>query len=138
MGHGSFLAYLRSALTEVDDQVVMDTDTAEAPSGSTLPMDAVRALSASATEALRNSVRHAGEDVERAVRVRIDIASVRVDVRDDGCGFDTRSVAPHRLGLAVSIEGRMRQLPGGSADIVSGSGRGTTVTLTYRHPVQAK
>lgn len=134
VGFDSFLAYLRSALTEVDDHVVMDAPRAAEPNASALPMDAVRALSASAAEALRNSVRHAGEDAEREVRVRVGADSVRIDVRDDGHGFDPKSVAPHRLGLAVSIDGRMRQLPGGSADVASEPGRGTTVTLTYRRP----
>ena len=134
VGFDSFLAYLRSALTEVDDHVVMDAPRAAEPNASALPMDAVRALSASAAEALRNSVRHAGEDAEREVRVRVGADSVRIDVRDDGHGFDPKSVAPHRLGLAVSIDGRMRQLPGGSADVVSEPGRGTSVTLTYRRP----
>ncbi|CCQ14077.1 ATPase domain protein [Rhodococcus sp. AW25M09] len=138
VGPDSFLAFLRSALTEVDDHIVIDADTADASGDFTLPMDAVRALSASAAEALRNSVRHAGENAERLARVRVGADSVRIDIRDDGCGFDPGSVAPHRLGLAVSITGRMRQLPGGSADVASEAGRGTTVTLTYRHPVGAR
>lgn len=136
-GPDSFLAHLRSALTGVDDHIVIDSHTTSAAEDSTLPMDAVRALSASATEALRNSVRHAGENVERVVVVRVDAGSVRIDVRDDGRGFDPGAVAPHRLGLAVSIAGRMRQLHGGSAEVASEPGRGTTVTLTYRHPVDA-
>lgn len=141
VGPDSFLAYLRSALTEVADEVadevVIDADTDSVSGDSTLPMEAVRALSASAAEALRNSVRHAGDRAEREVHVRVDAESVRIDVRDDGCGFDPASVAPHRLGLAVSIGGRMRQLPGGSAEVTSKPGHGTTVTLMYRSLVDA-
>ncbi|MFD6548070.1 sensor histidine kinase, partial [Bacillus cereus] len=136
VGPDSFLAYLRSALTEVDDEVVIDADTDALSRDSTLPMEAVRALSANAAEALRNSVRHAGEHARREVHVRVDSESVRIDVRDDGYGFDPASVAPHRLGLAVSIRGRMRQLQGGSAEVTSESGRGTVVTLTYRAMVE--
>ncbi|MEK8074033.1 sensor histidine kinase [Rhodococcoides navarretei] len=134
VGPESFLAYLRSALSEVDDHVVIDAGTAAVSVDTTVPMDAVRALSASAAEALRNSVRHAGDRAEREVHVRVATDSVRIDVRDDGCGFDPGSVAPHRLGLAVSIRGRMRQVPGGSAEVTSEPGSGTTVTLTYRDP----
>ena len=137
VGPDSFLAYLRSALTEVDDDVVIDADTDAVSQDSTLPMEAVRALSASAAEALRNSVRHAGDRAQREVHVRVDSDSVRIDVRDDGYGFDPGSVAPHRLGLAVSIRGRMRPLQGGSAEVTSAPGHGTRVTLTYRSPVDA-
>ncbi|WP_415971660.1 sensor histidine kinase [Rhodococcus sp. 077-4] len=127
-----FVAYLRSALAEVDDHVAITAAVDDAARDATLPMDAVRALSASATEALRNSVRHAGEYAARTVEVSVAADSVRIAVSDDGRGFDPGAVAPHRLGLAVSIEGRMRQLPGGSAEVASKPGRGTTVTLTYR------
>jgi two-component sensor histidine kinase len=132
IGPDSFIAYLRSALTEVDDHVAITTDVDEDAKDATLPMDAVRALSASAAEALRNSVRHAGTHATRTVDVSVAFDSASIVVRDDGYGFDPGAVAPHRLGLTVSIEGRMRQLGGGTAEVASKPGRGTIVTLTYR------
>lgn len=132
IGPDSFVAYLRSALTEVDDHVAITTDVDEDAKDATLPMDAVRALSASAAEALRNSFRHAGTHATRTVDVSVAFDSASIVVRDDGYGFDPGAVAPHRLGLTVSIEGRMRQLGGGAAEVASKPGRGTIVTLTYR------
>jgi signal transduction histidine kinase len=60
--------------------------------------------------------------------------SLRVDVIDDGVGFDLRSVPPHRLGLAVSIRGRMAHLPGGSALVQSQPGRGARVVISWSRP----
>ncbi len=53
-------------------------------------------------------------------------------VRDDGIGFDAAAVPPARMGIAVSIVGRMRTLPGGDARVDARPGAGTTVTLTWR------
>jgi signal transduction histidine kinase len=64
------------------------------------------------------------------VTVELAPSALRVIVRDNGIGFERRSVPPHRLGVAVSIEGRMRQLDGGSAEIDT-SRRGTTVRLSW-------
>ncbi len=81
-----------------------------------------------AQEALTNAVRHA--DAETIVlTVAADNGHLRLEVRDDGCGFDPRSRSSPALGLA-GMEERAIAL-GGRFTIDSGPGRGTVVTLEW-------
>lgn len=98
-----------------------------------LPGEVVQALLRAAEEALRNSLRHAGE-ANRTVHVRVDGEGVQVDVLDDGVGFDRAAVPAARLGIARSIEERMRSVPGGCADVVTQAGVGTRVVLRWSAP----
>jgi signal transduction histidine kinase len=82
-----------------------------------------------AEEALSNALRHAGAS---AVTVRVEADGDRggrtlLSVADDGVGFDpdARSIASRRLGL-VSMRERV-EAAGGTFEIVSAPGRGTTV-----------
>ena len=50
---------------------------------------------------------------------------------DEGVGFDTGSVPQIRLGLRGSILGRMKAVPGGTAEITSRPGHGTTVRIGW-------
>ena len=98
-----------------------------------VPGEAVEALVGATEEAIRNSLRHASA-TNRAVHVQVDAVGVWVDVLDDGVGFDRSRVPVTRLGIAESIEGRMRTLPGGSAVVVSTEGVGTRVRIGWSHP----
>ena len=124
------LAQLRSAATTVDESIEFTVDEHMLVRTEQYPADAVRAIAAALAEALRNSRIHARAS-NRSVALEMAASSMRVIVKDDGVGFDRRSVPPHRLGVAVSIEGRMRQLDGGAAEIESSSS-GTTVTLSWK------
>ena len=77
-----------------------------------------------AQEALQNAIRHAD-----ARQITIRLANRRVEVEDDGVGFDPGDGAlrSRRLGL-TSMEERARRL-GGRLDIRSAPGAGTTVVL---------
>jgi len=85
-----------------------------------------------AEEALSNALRHARASavtvtVERAMVPDGPGAQTRLAIADDGVGFDpeARSIASRRLGL-VSMRERM-EAAGGTFEIVSAPGRGTTV-----------
>jgi signal transduction histidine kinase len=82
-----------------------------------------------AQEALHNALRHAGG--ERVVVRLVSQADggLRLEVADDGAGFDPEdpAVRSRRLGL-TSMEERARRL-GGELEIRSGPGIGTTVRL---------
>ncbi len=82
-------------------------------------------------EALTNVVKHAGAD-----RVTIEIAAhdaeVDVLVRDDGTGFDPR--AP-REGFGITGMRERVGLAGGTLEIASAPGEGTTVQATLARPV---
>jgi signal transduction histidine kinase len=94
-----------------------------------VPRPVIDGVGQAAAEALRNSVRHAGDGASRSVSVQVEGRSVRVRVRDDGVGFQPLAVGG-RLGIAESIVGRMADL-GGTARIDSAPGLGTEVTLSW-------
>jgi signal transduction histidine kinase len=122
------VAHLRSAATTVDEHITVSVG---ATDGGRFSADAVRTLGAALSEAVRNSVRHGGDDASRTVAICVDDGLLDVVVRDDGSGFDPTHVPPHRLGIAVSIHGRMSSLAGGSSRLESAPGSGTVVRLSW-------
>ncbi|ADP79279.1 MacS family sensor histidine kinase [Pseudofrankia inefficax] len=82
--------------------------------------------------ALDNVARHAGPAASAWVLVEDDGDEVLVTIRDDGVGIAPgradEAAAAGRLGLAVSIRGRVRDL-GGDVTVLGGPGLGTEVEL---------
>ncbi|MFD4876889.1 MacS family sensor histidine kinase [Streptomyces sp. NPDC058420] len=97
-----------------------------------LPVPAAKELAAAVGAALDNVRRHAGEDARAWILVEDEPREVVVTVRDDGPGIPEGRLAQAegegRLGVALSIRGRLREL-GGSAELVSIPGQGTEVEL---------
>ena len=100
--------------------------------GSPIPLpDATnRALTLVAREALRNAVAHAKPS---SVRIRLSFASsaIRLGIEDDGCGFAPAArqlAADGHFGI-LGMRERMEQI-GGSLEVSSSSGKGTTVGVT--------
>ncbi|WP_328683850.1 MacS family sensor histidine kinase [Streptomyces sp. NBC_00343] len=97
-----------------------------------LPAPAAKELAAAVGAALDNVRRHAGEDARAWILVEDEPGEVVVTVRDDGPGIPEGRLAQAegegRLGVALSIRGRLRDL-GGSAELVSIPGQGTEVEL---------
>jgi signal transduction histidine kinase len=84
-------------------------------------------------ETLTNAQRH-GRATHVAVRAREDAAGVTMEVTDDGAGFDPVAVQRRRPGMPLARFGLygMRdraQILGGSFDITSAPGEGTTVRV---------
>ncbi len=130
----SAIGFLRSAVHEVNREIEFVAQRPGAGGDLDMPLEAAVTLAAALTEAARNSLRHAavpGRAVRRTVTVTIGAGGIRVVLRDDGAGFDPRAVPPDRLGVAVSILGRMSRLPGGAGFVESHRGEGTTVTLVW-------
>ena len=98
------------------------------------PVEVLDAVVEAMSESLRNVLRHAGDDAECAVIVQLASDALSMAVVDDGVGFDPESVAVGRLGIAVSIRGRLARLPGGHARVHSRAGRGTTVQIRWERP----
>ncbi|WP_338855642.1 ATP-binding protein [Gordonia hongkongensis] len=113
------------------DQDGMDVPRAERAS---YPVEVLDAVVEAMSESLRNVLRHAGDDAECAVIVQLASDALSMAVVDDGVGFDPESVAVGRLGIAVSIRGRLARLPGGHARMHSRAGRGTTVQIRWERP----
>ncbi|MBF4161815.1 ATP-binding protein [Nocardioides acrostichi] len=110
-------------LVEVDDDAVP------------LPAEVRIALVEATREALRNVGRHAfgGEPAPEGtveVSVHHDRRAVRVRVVDRGRGFDPDHTAPDRLGILVSVRGRMEAV-GGRARVQSRRGAGTEVEVLW-------
>jgi two-component system sensor histidine kinase DegS len=81
-----------------------------------------------AQEALSNIRKHAGHARVRVRLLRRD-GSVRLEVRDWGCGFDPTAVRPTAEGDHVGLTSMRERLAlvGGELDIVSGPEHGTTL-----------
>ncbi|MGW6458695.1 MacS family sensor histidine kinase [Streptomyces sp. NPDC055078] len=97
-----------------------------------LPPGAARELAAAVSAALDNVRRHAGDGARAWILVEDWPDEVIVTVRDDGPGIPEGRLAQAegegRLGVALSIRGRLRDL-GGTAELISVPGQGTEVEL---------
>jgi signal transduction histidine kinase len=96
-----------------------------------IPESVSSAVVSAATQAMVNSVNHAGsEPVRRSVTMRGLEGGVSVVIEDDGAGFDLGAIAPGRLGVRTSILERMSSL-GGVAEITTAPGEGVRVELRW-------
>ncbi|WP_190157164.1 MacS family sensor histidine kinase [Streptomyces litmocidini] len=97
-----------------------------------LPPPAARELAAAVGAALDNVRVHAGEDAQAWILIEDWTDEVTVTVRDDGPGIPEGRLAQAegegRMGVALSIRGRLRDL-GGTAELFSVPGQGTEVEL---------
>ena len=93
---------------------------------------AARELAAAVGAALDNVHRHAGDDARAWILVEDEPDAVIVTVRDDGPGIPEgrldQAEGEGRLGVALSIRGRLRDI-GGTAELISVPGQGTEVEL---------
>jgi signal transduction histidine kinase len=97
-----------------------------------LPAPAARELAAAVGAALDNVRVHAGDGARAWILVEDWGDEVIVTVRDDGPGIPEGRLAQAegegRMGVALSIRGRLRDL-GGTAELISVPGQGTEVEL---------
>jgi two-component sensor histidine kinase len=102
------------------------------PRDRVVPSVVAEAMVLAATQAMQNSIQHAGPGpVDRSVVVSgAGESTVEITIEDDGQGFDPGSVEPGRLGVRVSIIERMTSI-GGRAVVDSAPGRGTAVRLSW-------
>ncbi|GAA1207217.1 hypothetical protein GCM10009655_02880 [Rhodoglobus aureus] len=100
-----------------------------------IPSSIASALIEATVEALRNSVVHASLDsavVNRVVGLRLSSERVDITITDDGRGFDAANVPNNRLGIVVSILGRINALPNAQANVWSQPGEGTRVSVGWQ------
>ncbi|MFG2191185.1 MacS family sensor histidine kinase [Streptomyces sp. NPDC048639] len=107
-----------------------------------LPAAVAGELAAAVGAALDNVRKHAGDDAQAWILLEDEADAVLVTVRDDGPGIAEGRLAAAeregRLGVALSIRGRLREL-GGTAELVSVHGQGTEVELRVpREPAASR
>ncbi|RSD09200.1 sensor histidine kinase [Amycolatopsis eburnea] len=95
-----------------------------------LPFGVATAIAGAVQEALNNVRRHAGTD-RATVRLHAGDGELRVEVADEGRGFDVAGAPATRRGLRESVHGRMSRV-GGTATVTSAEGAGTVVRLEWR------
>jgi len=126
-----FVARIRSVVLDAAPEIEFTTT---GHRQRVIPPDVAAAFAEATSESVRNSLKHAidaGTGVTRRASIALTDDTVTVTVTDDAQGFEPRDVAPHRLGILVSIRGRLGAIAGGSARVDSGRGLGTVVTLTW-------
>ncbi|MBT8162580.1 MULTISPECIES: sensor histidine kinase [Arthrobacter] len=81
--------------------------------------------------AVDNASRHSGAN---AVRINVSLLAapgrLRVEIADNGRGFDPDGVSQRRLGIRLSMVQRMSDV-GGVASVVSAPGQGTRIILEW-------
>jgi signal transduction histidine kinase len=99
-----------------------------------LPAYAGDALVSASTQAIMNSIQHAGtgdEPVHRSVRMNANLlGGCIIEIVDTGVGFDPAAVPSERLGLRISIQERVATA-GGEVQVHSAPGRGTTILIEW-------
>jgi signal transduction histidine kinase len=88
-----------------------------------------RAVIGAVSETLANVRRHAAADLAM-IKVTGTPERFGIEIRDRGRGFDPDAVPATRRGVRESIVGRLEAV-GGSAEIVSALGEGTTVWMEW-------
>lgn len=123
-----FVSRVRSVVTELDDSIGLRV---RGTGSGLVPQEVAAAFAEATSEAIRNSLEHAGSHlVTRSVTVDMGPETITIEIVDDGAGFDPAVVPEDRLGIAVSIRGRLAGV-GGEADIESTRATGTRVTLRW-------
>jgi len=128
-----FIERLRSEAVSRSSDVVF---TVIGERSTPVPATVAEAIAEAAAEALRNSVEHSSSDrrVTRTVAIALTEQRIQVSIADNGPGFDPEVVPSHRLGIAVSIRGRLAAIEGGDARITARAGEGTLVYLDWQQP----
>jgi signal transduction histidine kinase len=104
-----------------------------------IPTSVGEAIVAASTQAMVNSVQHAGDSgrIRRWVAIKgLRPGGIQVEVGDNGAGFDADRVPTERLGVRVSIVERVANA-GGLARVVSAPHRGATITVLWPAPKAA-
>ena len=127
---GVALRRLRQSVIDHGDHIAVALD--GDPDAGDYPVAVVQAVIGATSEAVANSLRHAGTAATQAVVGHLAADSIRVRIVDDGVGFQPDRVPGDRMGIDVGIRQRMAALPGGAADIDSSPGRGTMVSLEWQ------
>ncbi len=120
-------AALETLARQVEDRSGIEVQVTSMVAGAPIPVNIAATLFRVAQEALRNIEAHSHAKLA-TVDVMSHNGSIRVEVADDGCGFDPASVRfPAARSALASVKDRVT-LAGGILNIVSAPNGGTRVT----------
>ena len=123
----SFFDALSAAVTRQDPTVEVVSSGANL---TLIPAGVAVALTEATVQAMANSIQHAGRRARRLLRLKVEPKGVKIVVKDDGVGFRPGRVPKSRLGLRISIIGRVESV-GGRVFIESKIGGGTTIVIEW-------
>lgn len=128
-------ASLRSLIEQVRDSTSTQIEGRLEDVDDVLRADAATHLYRIVQEALNNVLKHARAP-HASVILQRDVRMLRLEIRDDGAGFDTGSGA--RGGLGLTSMGERAQMLGGSLAMESVPGKGTRVqvSLPFTEPAE--
>lgn len=116
---------LKAAAGELEGVVV-----SSAGNGSVVvPAEVAEALTQAALQALENSRKHSGSP-RTYLHTEVSGRQIKITIKDYGRGFRLSRISRNRLGLRLSIIGRVEAV-GGVAKIASSPGIGTEVSLSW-------
>lgn len=124
---GNLYSEIEGVLAEIEGRGAILPHFVPVGPAPTLPARIREALVGAIGEALRNAERHSDA---RRLTVYIETTGmlVRVEVRDDGRGFDEGAIPPGSFGIANSIRDRLSEVKG-RAKLETSPGGGTTWAL---------
>jgi two-component sensor histidine kinase len=102
----------------------------EQTNDSQLPASVSEALTEATLQAVDNSSKHAGSASKRYVSLQSHGTGLKIVVSDNGKGFRPSKISRDRLGIQLSIIGRVKAV-GGRVFIRSEPGKGTDVVLEW-------
>ena len=95
-----------------------------------VPNEVAAAVTESALQAFANSIHHAGKEAKIEIFLKGSSNGLKIVVKDNGRGFRPSRVPKNRLGLKLSIIGRV-QAVGGKVFVDSKIGIGTNVIIEW-------
>lgn len=95
-----------------------------------VPGEVAAALTEATLQALANSLQHAGANVKRQVLLKGKKRGIKILVIDNGRGFRVARIPKNRLGVRLSIIGRIESV-GGTVHIDSKIGVGATIIIEW-------
>jgi signal transduction histidine kinase len=123
----SFFGALQNRIQEVDPGV-------EIAIGQTNDVEVMQEVSEALLEAtlqaVDNSIKHSGPASRRRVSLQSSGGGLKIVISDNGRGFRPSRVSKSRLGIQISIIGRVKSV-GGRVYIRSEPGKGTDVVLEW-------
>ena len=123
----SFFGALAVAVERQNEEVFLHS---KGQSDLLIPADVAEAVTEATLQAVANASQHSGANSKIDVILKGSNRGIKIVVTDNGRGFRPAQIPPNRLGLKLSIIGRMQSV-GGKAFIDSKIGTGTNVIIEW-------